>query len=247
MPGWTDRQMMTIALARQIQDGMTCVIGTGLPLMGASLAKNTTAPNAKLIFESGMMDGGPIEMPTSVSDLRVAYHASALLPQFRYFGFRCNAWKKKKIDLGILGGAQIDPYGNINSTSIGDYWHPKTRFGGSGGANGIANQMNTIIIMNHERRRFCQKVDYLTSVGWGDGPDGRKKLGLLEVGPQAVITELGIMRFDAASRRMYLAEYFPGKSVDRILENTGFELDVSRAVESEAPSDEIMAVLNRIA
>ena len=246
MPQWTSRQMMAVALARQIKDGMTCIIGTGLPLIGASLAKNTTAPNAILIFETGMIDGNPLEVPTSVSDLRIARHASALWPQYRYFGFQANSWKKNKIDLGFLGGAQIDPYGNLNSTSIGDYWHPKARFTGSGGANGIATNVNTVIIMNHEKRRFCEKVDYVTSVGWVNGPDGRKNIGLPEVGPQAVVTELGIMRFDEKSRRMYLAEYFPGVTVDQILENTGFELDASRAVESEPPSEEVLAVLSKI-
>ncbi len=247
MAEWTTRQMMAVALARQIKDGMTCIIGTGLPLTGASLAKNTTAPNAILIFESGMIDGNPLEIPTSVSDLRIARQASALWPQYRYFGFQANAWKKGKIDLGFLGGAQIDPYGNLNSTSIGDYWHPKTRFTGSGGANGIATNVNTIIIMQHQKRRFCDKVDYVTSVGWGDGPEGRKKLGLREVGPQAVVTELGIMRFDESTRRMYLAEYFPGVTIDQILENTGFEIDTTRAVESVPPSAEIIGALQRIA
>ena len=246
MPQWTSRQMMAVALARQIKDGMTCIIGTGLPLIGASLAKNTAAPNAILIFETGMIDGNPLEVPTSVSDLRIARHASALWPQYRYFGFQANSLKKNKIDLGFLGGAQIDPYGNLNSTSIGDYWHTKARFTGSGGANGIATNVNTVIIMNHEKRRFCEKIDYVTSVGWVNGPDGRRNIGLPEVGPQAVVTELGIMRFDERSRRMYLAEFFPGVTVDQILENTGFALDASRAVESEPPSEEVLAVLSRI-
>jgi len=246
MAQWTTKEMMAVALARQINDGMTCIIGTGLPLTGASLAKNTTAPNALLIFESGMIDGNPLELPTSVSDLRIARNASALWPQYRYFGFQGNSRKKNKIDLGFLGGAQIDPYGNLNSTSIGDYMHPKSRFTGSGGANGIATNVNTVIIMQHQKRRFCEKVDYVTSVGWGDGPDGRKKLGLPEVGPQVVVTELGIMRFDEATRRIYLAEYFPGISIEQIMENTGFEMDTSRAVEAEPPSDEILAVLKRL-
>lgn len=243
---YTTKQMMAVALARQIDDGMTCIIGTGLPLTGASLAKNTTAPNAILIFESGMIDGNPLELPTSVSDLRIAYGASALWPQYRYFGFQANSYKKQKIDLGFLGGAQIDPYGNLNSTCIGDYMRPSARFTGSGGANGIATNVNTVIIMNHEKRRFCENVDYITSVGWGDGPCGRQKLGLPEVGPQAVVTDLGIMRFDNDTRRMYLAEYFPGVAIEQIVENTGFELDTSRAIESEPPDEEILNVLNRL-
>ncbi|NPV91813.1 MAG: CoA-transferase subunit beta [Firmicutes bacterium] len=235
--------MMAIALAREIKDGATCIIGTGLPLIGAALAKNTTAPNAILIFETGMIDGGPEEVPTSVSDLRIAYRSSALWPQYRYFGFQANAWKKNKIDLGFLGGAQIDPFGNLNSTCIGDYWKPKTRFTGSGGANGIATNCNTVIMMQHQKRRFCDKVDYVTSPGWVDGPDGRRKTGLREVGPQAVVTELGIMRFDEKTRRMYLAEYFYGQTPQIIQENTGFELDLSRAVEAEPPSKEVLDIL----
>jgi glutaconate CoA-transferase subunit B len=246
MAEFTTKQMMAVALARQIYDGMTCIIGTGLPLTGASLAKNTTAPNALLIFESGMIDGNPLELPTSVGDLRIARSASALWPQYRYFGFQANSRKKNKIDLGFLGGAQIDPYGNLNSTCIGDYWHPKARFTGSGGANGIATYVNTVIIMQHQKRRFCEKIDYVTSVGWGDGPDGRKKLGLPEVGPQAVVTELGIMRFDKDTRRIYLVEYFPGTTIEQIMENTGFEMDTSSAVQSEPPSEEILAVLKRL-
>jgi glutaconate CoA-transferase subunit B len=246
MAEFTTKQMMTVALARQIEDGMTCIIGTGLPLAGASLAKNTTAPNALLIFETGIIDGNPLELPSSVSDLRINRQASAIWPQYRYFGFQANSRKKKSIDLGFLGGAQIDPFGNLNSTCIGDYWHPKSRFTGSGGANGIATNVNTVIIMQHQKRRFCEKVDYLTSVGWGDGPDGRKKLGLPEVGPQAIVTELGIMRFDKETKLMYLAEYFPGATIEQILENTGFAMDTSRAIESEPPSEEILTILKRL-
>ncbi len=245
MADWTNTQMMAVALARQIKDGMTCIIGTGLPLVGASIAKHTTAPNAILIFESGIMDGNPLEVPTSVSDLRIALGASVLWPQYRYLGFQNNAYKKSKIDLGFLGGAQIDPFGNLNSTCIGDYWHPTSRFTGSGGANGIATNVNTVIIMKHEKRRFCEKVDYVTSPGWIDGPDGRKRLGLPEVGPQALITDMGIMRFDENTKHMYLAEYFPDVSIEQILENTGFDLDISRAKETLPPGDKMLTVLTK--
>jgi len=240
---YSSGQMMVVAMARHIKDGSTIIVGTGLPLVAASLAKNSTAPNVRLCFETGMIDGGPIEVPTSVSDMRISYTASALWPQVLYFGFQANAHKKKSIDLGFLGGAQIDAYGNLNSTCIGDYWRPKTRFTGSGGANGIATNFNTVIMMKHQRRRFCEKVDYLTSPGWIDGPDGRKKTGLPEVGPQAVVTELGIMRFDDTTKRMYLSEYFPGITPQHIQENTGFEIDLSRAVEAQPPSQEVLDIL----
>ncbi|WP_325199484.1 CoA-transferase subunit beta [Oscillibacter sp.] len=243
---WTAKQMMAVALARQVEDGKTYIIGTGLPLIGAALAKNTHAPNARLIFETALFEGAPQEVPTSVSDLRINHQASVLWPQYRYFGFQVLAAGRGGIDAGFLGGAQIDPYGNLNSTCIGSYLRPRTRFTGSGGANGIATYCNTIITMKHEKRRFVEKVDYVTSPGWIDGPEGRARHGLpSHVGPQAVITELGVMRFDPESRRMYLAEYYPGVSVSNILENTGFELDVSRAGEAAPPSGEVLEVLVR--
>ncbi|MBR1690272.1 MAG: CoA-transferase subunit beta [Oscillibacter sp.] len=241
---WTAKQMMAVALARQIEDGKTYIIGTGLPLIGAVLAKNTHAPKAHLIFETALFEGAPLEIPTSVSDLRINHQASVLWPQYRYFGFQSLAAKRGSIDAGFLGGAQIDPYGNLNSTCIGDYAHPTTRFTGSGGANGIATYCDTIITMKHQKRRFMEKVDYITSPGWIDGPNGRAKRGLApDKGPRAVVTELGILRFDKETKRMYLAEYYPGVTPEQIQENTGFALDVSRAVESAPPSAEVLEVL----
>lgn len=241
---WTAKQMMAVALARQVEDGKAYIIGTGLPLIGGALAKNTHAPNARLIFETALFEGSPQEVPTSVSDLRINYQASVLWPQYRYFGFQTLYSKRGVIAAGFLGGAQIDPYGNLNSTSIGDYYHPETRFTGSGGANGISTYCDTVIIMKHEKRRFIEKVDYVTSPGWIDGPEGRAKKGLVpDKGPRAVVTELGILRFDETTRRMYLAEYFPGVSVSDIVDRTGFALDVSRAAESPAPEPEVLDIL----
>jgi glutaconate CoA-transferase subunit B len=240
---WTYKQMMAIALARQIEDGETYIIGTGLPLIGGTLAKNTHAPNAHLVFETGIIEGNPQEVPTSVSDLRLNYQAGVLWANYRYFGFQALSSRHGTINAGFLGGAQIDPYGNLNSTSIGDYFHPETRFSGSGGANGIATYCDTVIVMKHEKRRFVDTVDYVTSPGWVDGPEGRARLGLIpDKGPRAVITEYGVMRF-GEDKRMYLAEYFPGISIETIVENTGFVMDTSRAVESRAPEPEILKIL----
>lgn len=241
---WTPRQMMAMALARQVEDGKTYIIGTGLPLIGGVLAKNTHAPNAHLIFETALFEGAPKEVPTSVSDLRINHQASVLWPQYRYFGFQALAARTGAIAAGFLSGAQIDPYGNLNSTCIGDYHRPNTRFTGSGGANGIATYCDTVIVMKHQKRRFIDHVDYITSPGWIDGPDGRSRAGLPpDRGPRAVITELGIMRFDDETKRMYLAELFPGVRVEDVLENTGFELDISRYKEAEPPSGEVLRIL----
>ncbi len=242
---YTRKQMMAVALAREVTDGKTYIIGTGLPLIGGSLAKNTHAPNARLIFETGILEGDPQEVPTSVSDLRLNYRASILWPQFRYFGYQTLAAARGEIEAGFLGGAQIDPYGNLNSTCIGDYFHPKTRFSGSGGANGIATYCNTVMIMKHEKRRFVERVDYCTSPGWIDGPGGRRSRGLPEdKGPRAVVTEFGVFRF-GEDKRMYLAELFPGATVEQVLENTGFELDVSRAVPAKEPEPEVLYILEK--
>lgn len=242
MTNFTTKQMMAVAVARQIKDGQICIVGTGLPLIAASLAKNTTAPNVTLMFESGVFDGFPGELPTSVGDIRL--HCTSGWQQFRYIGFVTRSLKSNKIDVGFLGGAQIDPYGNLNSTVIGDYFNPTTRLPGSGGGNGIATYCDTILMMKHEKQRFVEKIDYMTSPGWIDGPDGRAKRGLPpNKGPRAVITELGIMRFDDLTKRMYLAEYYPGITPRQVQDNTGFELDLSRAMESEPPTEEIITIL----
>ena len=243
---YTKRQMMAVALAREVEDGKTYIIGTGLPLIGGSLAKNTHAPNARLIFETGILEGDPREVPTSVSDLRLNRHASVLWPQFRYFGYQTLAAQRGEIDAGFLGGAQIDPYGNLNSTCIGPYDRPETRFSGSGGANGIATYCDTVIVMKHEKRRFVEKVDYCTSPGWIDGPGRRARRGLDESkGPRAVVTEYGVFRF-GEDKRMYLAELFPGATVEDVLNNTGFDIDVSRAVTAEEPDPEVLRVLTEV-
>jgi len=240
---YTSQQMMAIALSKEIKDGKTYIIGTGLPLIGGALAKHTHAPNASLLFETGVIEGNPPEVPKCVADLRNAYRASVLWPQYRYFGFQTLSGKRHYIDAGFLGGAQIDPYGNLNSTSVGDYHRPVTRLSGSGGANGIATWCDTVIVMKHEKRRFVEHVDYCTSPGWVDGPDGRAKRGLpADRGPRAVITRFGVFRF-GEDKRMYLAELFPGTKLEDIVENTGFEMDLSRYVMAEAPDEETLRIL----
>ncbi|MBR0108613.1 MAG: hypothetical protein IJM07_05765 [Pyramidobacter sp.] len=239
----TPRQMMAIALSREIEDGKTYIIGTGLPLVGASLAKATHAPNARLLFETGILEGAPEEVPTSVSDLRLNRGASVLWPQFRYFGFETLAGRLGTIAAGFLGGAQIDPYGNLNSTCVGPYEAPQTRLTGSGGANGIATYCDTVIVMKHQKRRFVEHLDYCTSPGWVDGEGGRAARGLpADKGPRAVVTELGVFRF-GEDRRMYLAQLFPGVTAEQVVANTGFAIDVSRAVPLGEPDPEVLRIL----
>lgn len=242
---YTNKEMQAVAIAKSIHDGQVVIVGTGLPLIGASLAKRVYAPKCNLIVESGLMDCSPIEVPRSVGDCRFMAHCSVQWPNIRFIGFEANEWLHDTNRLiAFIGGAQIDAYGNVNSTCIGDYNHPTTRFTGSGGANGIATYSNTIIMMQHEKRRFMQKIDYVTSPGWIDGPDGRAKKHLpTNRGPQMVVTDRGIMKFDEKTKRMYLAGYYPTSSPEDVIENTGFEIDVSRAVKLEAPDPAVIKMI----
>lgn len=242
---YTNREMQAVEIAKCIQNDHIAIVGTGLPLIGASLAKRAFSPGCKLIVESGLMDCDPVEVPTSVADLRFMAHCSVQWESYRYLGFQVNAWLKDNANLiAFIGGAQIDPFGNVNSTSIGDYYHPKVRFTGSGGANGISTFVNTVIMMQHEKQRFCQQVDYITSPGWIDGPNGRASKGLPpNRGPMMVVSDLGLLKFDEQTKRMYLHGYFPTASIDEVLEKTGFDLDVSRAVKLEPPSPEVIRII----
>jgi glutaconate CoA-transferase subunit B len=146
--------------------------------------------------------------------------------------------------VGILGAAQIDRYGNLNSTSIGDYFHPTVRFSGSGGACDVASFVDrTIIFMQHERRKFVNTLDYLTSPGWLDGPDGRRRAGLTGNGPASVITDRAVMGFDEVTREMVLEACFPGQTPAGILECMEFAVDVSRARELEPPTERELRIL----
>ena len=242
---YTNKEMQAITLAKCIHDGQIAIVGTGLPLIGASVAKRLFAPKCNLIVESGLMDCAPIEVQRSVGDLRFMAHCGVQWPNVRFIGFEANEWLHDNERLiAFIGGAQIDPYGNVNSTCIGDYHNPKTRFTGSGGANGIATFANTIIMIQHEKRRFMQKIDYVTSPGWIDGPGGREKLGLPgNRGPQAVVTDLGILKFDETTKRMYLAGYYETTSPEEVQENTGFEIDVTRAEKLAPPDPEVIRMI----
>ena len=242
---YTNKEMQAVTIAKSIRDGQVVIVGTGLPLIGASLAKRVYAPKCNLIVESGLMDCSPIEVPRSVGDCRFMAHCAVQCPNIRFIGFEANEWLHDTDRLiAFIGGAQIDPYGNVNSTCIGDYHHPVTRFTGSGGANGISTYSNTIIMMQHEKRRFMSHIDYVTSPGWIDGPDGRAKKHLpANRGPQMVVTDRGIMKFDEKTKLMYLAGYYPTSSPEEVIENTGFEIDVSRAVKLDAPDPEVIRMI----
>ena len=243
MTRYTSREMMAVAAAREIRDGEIVFCGTGISMLAAMAAKRISAPNSVIFFETGAVDASLEEIPMAVGDSRVMLGAALHGSLADAFAFMQNRTTGRRV-VGILGAAQIDPYGNLNSTAIGDYHHPKVRFSGSGGACDVGSFVSrSIIFMQHARRKFVSRLDYLTCPGWLDGPDGRQKAGLPGGGPAAVITDLAIMRFDEETRRMYLAGIYPGVDTDRILDNMGFEVDMSRVETVPPPSPEELVIL----
>jgi glutaconate CoA-transferase, subunit B len=241
--GYTNREMMAIAAAREIRDGDIVFCGTGISMLAAMAAKHISAPNSVIFFETGAIDSQLEEVPLAVSDSRVMLAASVNGGLADAFATMQNRYTGRRV-VGIMGAAQIDIYGNLNSTVIGDYLHPKVRFSGSGGACDVASFVGrTIIFMQHAKRKFVPKLDYLTSPGWIDGRDGRMKIGLTDGGPACVVTNLAIMGFDADSRRMYLRGCFQGVDQKDVLDNMGFSVDTSRAEAVPPPSAQELAIL----
>lgn len=245
---YSKTEIQAYTIARMIRPEQVVIVGTGLPLVGAILAKKSLQPSCTLVVESGLMDFNPIEMPRSVSDLRSMTHCGVTCPPYRYLGFQANELLHDSGRLiGFIGGAAVDSYGNVSATCTGDYHHPKTRFPGSGGANGIASFVNTIIIMQHEKRRFVSQMPYITSPGWLEGKDSRTAAGLPENhGPMAVVSDLGVMKFDPETKRMFLAGYYPFTNPQEVQENTAFALDTSKAVVLPEPDDEVIQLLRQI-
>ena len=241
MSDHTPREMMAITAGRLIKDGDIVFAGTGISLLAATVAKKIHAPKSVIFFESGGIDPPLRELPLTVADSRVMSGTclnSGLIEAFSILGHR------RLHTIALLGAAQIDRFGNLNSTCIGDHRKPAVRFSGSGGACDAGCLASEVIVfMQHERRRFLKQVDYLTSPGWLEGGDSRKKAGLIRGGPVAVVTNLGLMRFEENTKAMYLAEHYPGTTVDEVIRHTGFEIDVSRASPSMAPSEDEIRTL----
>ncbi|MCX5807094.1 MAG: ketoacid-CoA transferase [Proteobacteria bacterium] len=241
MADYSDNEIMAINAGRLIKDGDIIFAGTGLSMLAATAAKKISAPKAVIFFETGGIDPTLDEIPMAVSDLRVMSRTclnSGLIEAFSIVGHR------KLRTIAFLGSAQIDKYGNLNTTVIGDYHKPVTRFSGSGGACDVASLASGVIVfMQHDKMRFVEKLDYMTSIGWYKGGDSRERLGLQRGGTLAVVTNLCIMKFDKETKQMYLAEYYPGISINSIAENTGFYIDTSRAVEAARPTSEELRIL----
>lgn len=237
------KELMAIVAAREIKNGDIVFCGTGISLVAAMAAKNICAPDSVIFFETGAIDSKLEEVPLAVGDSRVMYGTSVNGSLADAFATMQNRITGPNV-VGIMGAAQIDKYGNLNSTSIGDYHKPTARFPGSGGACDVASFVGRVItFMQLEKRKFVPKLDYITSPGWIDGPNGRKKAGLTNGGPFSVITNMATMGFDESSKEMYLTGYFPGISPKEILKNMGFNIDISRAEEINPPTEFELQIL----
>ncbi|QLK27272.1 CoA-transferase subunit beta [Natrinema zhouii] len=235
MTEYTDTELMISRAAQELQDGDTTLVGVGIPNLACNLAKRTHAPDLELIYESGTIDSNPSKLPLSIGDPVLATGARSIVPMIQGFGYYLQSGR---IDVGFLGGAQIDRHGNINSTVIGDYDDPNVRLPGSGGACEIAsNTDRTIIITPHSSRRFPDEVDFVTSPGYVGGRDNREQLGL-RGGPEAVITDKAVMRFDDGGE-LYVESLHPGVTRDVVQNATGWELQFgSDLVETVPPTEQ---------
>lgn len=216
-------EMMVCCASRLLEDGRTVAVGTGVPVAAAMLAQRLHAPNLVILFESGGVAPQLPTMPISVGDSRAFYRAAMATSMADVMEFA----QRGMIDYCFLGGAQIDAHGNLNSTMIGtDYARPKARLPGSGGANDLASLCwRILVVTNHDRRRFAEKVDFITSPGYLTGPGSRENAGLPPgAGPYRVVTDLAILGYHEKTRRMELLSLHPGVSLEQVAANTGFEL-----------------------
>lgn len=237
---YTDTELMVARAARELADGDTVLVGVGVPNLACNLAKRTHAPNLRMMYESGAVGSNPSTLPLSIGDPVLATGALSLVPMYEGFSKYLQAGR---IDVGFLGGAQIDRYGNINSTVIGDYDDPDVRLPGSGGACEIAsNAQRTLIIAPHTERRFPEAVDFVTSPGYVGGRAGRREEGL-RGGPEAVITDKAVMRFDDEGE-MYVDTIHPSSDRESVQAATGWDLAFADDVgETDPPTTEALRIV----
>jgi glutaconate CoA-transferase subunit B len=234
--------MMAIAAARRLSDGTVCFVGIGLPSVAANLARRTADPDLVLVYESGTIGARPTRPPLSIGDGELATTADAVVSVPEMF----NYWLQPgRVDVGFLGAAQLDKYGNINTTVIGPYANPTTRLPGAGGAPEIAASCREVfVVLRQTRRGFVERVDFRTSVGYGDGPGDRERLGLPGKGPVLIITDLGVLVPDPVTCELTLTHVHAGVTVDQVRAATGWELAVAADVaETEPPTPEELKAL----
>lgn len=236
-------EQMVVEASRHVLDGQVVLAGTGMPLIAIMLAKKSHAPSLCVVVETGIIDPELLPSPISVADPRIQYRAVKLGSLRDALG---TVLQRGLIDVGMIGGAQIDQYGNVNSTVIGDVAKPRVRFPGSGGANDVASHArHLLIITKHEKRRFPERVDYISSPGYIDGPNGRRKAGLPTPDQDiTLITDLCVMNIDKSVGRFRVTSLMPGVTIEKVLENTMFEpLLGSELGIVEPPSNDYLRIL----
>jgi glutaconate CoA-transferase subunit B len=240
---YSSPELMTINAARLLLDGDVVFVGVGLPNLACNLARQTHAPNLLMIYEAGVIGAQPARLPLSIGDPTLVSGATAVCSMYDIFALYL---QRGNVDVGFMGGAQIDRYGNINATVIGPYDHPKVRLPGSGGSMEIAAWANRCyIITPHQKRRFPEKVDFRTSAGFLGGRSERDVAHLRGGGPQAVVTDLGILEPDE-NGELVLAALHPGKTIEEVKANTGWELKVVPSLRTtQPPSEEELRILRQ--
>ena len=243
--GWTPDEMMTVAAARLLADGTVCFVGIGLPSTVANLARRLHAPRCVLIYESGCIGSKPRRLPLSIGDGELAETADAVVSVPEIFAYWLQAGR---VDLGFLGAAQVDRFGNINTTVIGDYQAPATRLPGAGGAPEIAASAGEVfVVMRQTARAFVERCDFRTSVGFGDGPGDRQRLGLRGRGPTVVVTDLGVLRPDPDTSELVMVELHPGITEEVARASTGWPLVMAPSPgRTPPPTDEELAALRAL-
>jgi glutaconate CoA-transferase subunit B len=237
--------MMTVAAARRLRDGAFCFVGIGLPSAAANLARRTHAPNCSLVYESGPIGAKPTTLPLSIGDGELGETADAIVSLPEIFSY----WLQPgRIDIGFLGAAQIDRFGNINTTVIGSYEHPSVRLPGAGGAPEIAASAGEVIVMlRQSARSFVERLDFVTSAGHLDGGTARQKLGFRGRGPTAVVTDIGVLTPDDETKELTLTSLYAGVTADAARAATGWPLRVADRVAEEAcPSDQELLCLRSL-
>ncbi|HTE61672.1 MAG TPA: CoA-transferase [Solirubrobacteraceae bacterium] len=221
----TAAEVQTIVAARRLRDARVVFIGVGRPSTAAILARAVHNAGLVLVYESGTIGAKPTRVPLSIGDGELAATADVVVSVPEMFNYWVQAGR---IDVAFLGAAQVDRFANLNSTVIGDYDHPRTRLPGAGGAPEIAGACGEVIVMaSHDARTFVERLDFVTTVGHGDGPGARRRLGFRGAGPTAVITDLGVLEPDPESRELVLVQLHPGVDVGQVRERTGWELRVA--------------------
>ncbi len=234
---YTSDEMMSVAAARALTGGQRVFVGIGLPSTAANLARRTHAEDLVLIYESGTLGSKPTRLPASIGDGILADTADAVISVPEVF----NYWLQPgRIDVGFLGAAQLDKFGNINTTVIGaDYADPKVRLPGAGGAPEIAANCHEVyVVVRQSKRSFVEQVDFITSFGHGRGKGEREKLGLPGAGPTLVITDLGVMRPDPETAELVLTQIHEGVTVEQVKDATGWDLKVAPELETTPPPTE---------